>query len=206
MGDHDAIGLVLGKDLADPPREIEPDPVVHVLRTDRGNLFRADDCQLVDARDCRHKIGAGDFARCIADRAGRRGLASDGAAGGKHKNPGQRGRLGGRRLRRGREHPQTANRKSCGARQMRAASSEAPPKDGCWEDTKGPHRLSWRPPAQPTSPDGQPIGPSGRYYIVPDTRMRRDGCSGRVGWEGELLTGIETVSSRPMRKIVLQEG
>jgi hypothetical protein len=36
--------------------------------------------------------------------------------------------------------------------------------------------------------------------------MRRDGCGGRVGWEGELLTGIETVSRRPMRKIVLQEG
>jgi hypothetical protein len=36
--------------------------------------------------------------------------------------------------------------------------------------------------------------------------MRRDGCGGRVGWEGELLTGIETVSRRPIRKIVLQEG
>ena len=51
--------------------------------------------------------------------------------------------------------------------------------------------------------------PSGRLNSttsVPDTRMRRDGCGGRVGWEVALLTGIETVSSRPLRKIVLQEG
>jgi hypothetical protein len=32
--------------------------------------------------------------------------------------------------------------------------------------------------------------------------MRDDGCGGRAGKE-ELLTGIEGVSSRPMRKIVL---
>jgi hypothetical protein len=34
--------------------------------------------------------------------------------------------------------------------------------------------------------------------------MRHDGCGGRAG-KAELLTGIETVSSRPMRKFVLLE-
>ena len=33
-------------------------------------------------------------------------------------------------------------------------------------------------------------------------RMRHDGCGGRAG-KAELLTGIETISRRPMRKIVL---
>jgi hypothetical protein len=36
-------------------------------------------------------------------------------------------------------------------------------------------------------------------------RMRHDGCGGRAG-RVELLTGIEGVSSRPVRKIVLREG
>jgi hypothetical protein len=36
-------------------------------------------------------------------------------------------------------------------------------------------------------------------------RMRHDGCGGRAG-RAELLTGIEGVSSRPVRKIVLREG
>jgi hypothetical protein len=36
-------------------------------------------------------------------------------------------------------------------------------------------------------------------------RMRHDGCGGRAG-KVELLTGIEGVSSRPVRKIVLREG
>jgi hypothetical protein len=35
--------------------------------------------------------------------------------------------------------------------------------------------------------------------------MRRDGCSGRAG-KAELLTGIERVSSRPVRRILLMEG
>jgi hypothetical protein len=35
-------------------------------------------------------------------------------------------------------------------------------------------------------------------------RMRHDGCGGRAG-KAELLTGIEGVSSRPVRKIVLRE-
>jgi hypothetical protein len=35
-------------------------------------------------------------------------------------------------------------------------------------------------------------------------RMRHDGCGGLAA-KAELLTGIETVSSRPMRKIVLLE-
>ena len=35
-------------------------------------------------------------------------------------------------------------------------------------------------------------------------RMRHDGCGGLAA-KGELLTGIEGVSSRPMRKIVLLE-
>jgi hypothetical protein len=34
-------------------------------------------------------------------------------------------------------------------------------------------------------------------------RMRHDGCGGRAG-RAELLTGIEGVSSRPVRRIVLQ--
>ena len=34
-------------------------------------------------------------------------------------------------------------------------------------------------------------------------RMRHDGCGGRAG-KAELLTGIEGVSSRPVRKIVLR--
>ena len=36
-------------------------------------------------------------------------------------------------------------------------------------------------------------------------RMRHGGCGGRAG-RAELLTGIEGVSSRPVRRIVLQEG
>jgi hypothetical protein len=36
-------------------------------------------------------------------------------------------------------------------------------------------------------------------------RMRHDGCGGRPG-RVELLTGIEGVSSRPVRKIVLRSG
>ena len=36
-------------------------------------------------------------------------------------------------------------------------------------------------------------------------RMRHDGCGGLAG-KAELLSGIEGVSSRPVRKIVLREG
>ena len=36
-------------------------------------------------------------------------------------------------------------------------------------------------------------------------RMRHDGCGGRVG-KAELITGIEGVSSRPVRRIVLLTG
>jgi hypothetical protein len=36
-------------------------------------------------------------------------------------------------------------------------------------------------------------------------RMRHDGCGGRPG-RAELLTGIEGVSSRPVRRIVLRVG
>jgi hypothetical protein len=36
-------------------------------------------------------------------------------------------------------------------------------------------------------------------------RMRHDGCGGRAG-RAELLTDIEGVSSRPVRRIVLREG
>ena len=36
-------------------------------------------------------------------------------------------------------------------------------------------------------------------------RMRHDGCGGRAGKAG-LLTGIEGVSSRPVRRIMLREG
>ena len=36
-------------------------------------------------------------------------------------------------------------------------------------------------------------------------KMRHDGCGGRAG-KAELITGIEGVSSRPVRKIVLWEG
>jgi hypothetical protein len=36
-------------------------------------------------------------------------------------------------------------------------------------------------------------------------RMRHDGCGGRAG-KAELLSGVEGVSSRPVRKIVLQVG
>jgi len=36
-------------------------------------------------------------------------------------------------------------------------------------------------------------------------RARHDGCGGRAGG-AELLTGIETASSRPVRKIVLRDG
>ena len=36
-------------------------------------------------------------------------------------------------------------------------------------------------------------------------RMRHDGCGGLAG-KAELLTGIEGVSSRPVRRIVLREG
>ena len=36
-------------------------------------------------------------------------------------------------------------------------------------------------------------------------KMRHERCGGRAG-KAELLTGIEGVSSRPVRKIVLREG
>jgi hypothetical protein len=36
-------------------------------------------------------------------------------------------------------------------------------------------------------------------------RMRHDGCGGRAG-KAELLTGIDGVSSRPVRRIVLRVG
>jgi hypothetical protein len=35
--------------------------------------------------------------------------------------------------------------------------------------------------------------------------MRHDGCGGRVG-RAQLLTGVEGVSSGPVRRIVLREG
>jgi hypothetical protein len=37
------------------------------------------------------------------------------------------------------------------------------------------------------------------------SRMRHDGCGGRAG-RVELLTGIDGVSSRPVRRIVLRAG
>jgi hypothetical protein len=36
-------------------------------------------------------------------------------------------------------------------------------------------------------------------------RMRHDGCGGLPG-RAELITGVEGVSSRPVRRIVLREG
>ena len=57
--------------------------------------------------------------------------------------------------------------------------------------------------------------PTGRYEthttrgdlrirdLVP--KPRYDGCGGRAG-KAELLTGIEGVGSRPVRRIVLREG
>jgi hypothetical protein len=36
-------------------------------------------------------------------------------------------------------------------------------------------------------------------------RMRHDGCGGRAG-KAELVNGVEGVSSRPVRRIVLREG
>ena len=46
-----------------------------------------------------------------------------------------------------------------------------------------------------------------RRMLVRDIldRMRHDGCGGRVG-KAELITGIEGVSSRPVRRIVLLTG
>ena len=41
--------------------------------------------------------------------------------------------------------------------------------------------------------------------MPPNARMRHDGCSGRAG-RAELLTGIEGVSSQPVRRILLREG
>ena len=37
------------------------------------------------------------------------------------------------------------------------------------------------------------------------SRMRHNGCGGRPA-RAELLTGVEGVSSRPVRKIALREG
>ena len=36
-------------------------------------------------------------------------------------------------------------------------------------------------------------------------KMRHDGCGGLAG-KAELLSGVEGVSSRPVRRIVLREG
>jgi hypothetical protein len=43
--------------------------------------------------------------------------------------------------------------------------------------------------------------------LIRDTiaKMRHDGCGGRAG-KVELLSGIEGVSSRPVRKIVVVDG
>ena len=38
----------------------------------------------------------------------------------------------------------------------------------------------------------------------PIKRMRHDGCGGRAG-RAELITGIEGITSRPVRRIVLIE-
>jgi len=45
-----------------------------------------------------------------------------------------------------------------------------------------------------------------REMLIRDilAKMRHDGCGGRAG-RVELLTGIEGVSSHPVRRIVLQE-
>lgn len=37
------------------------------------------------------------------------------------------------------------------------------------------------------------------------SRMRHEGCGGRTA-RAELMTGIESASSRPVRRIVLREG
>jgi hypothetical protein len=41
-----------------------------------------------------------------------------------------------------------------------------------------------------------------RYIIA---KLRHDGCDGRAG-RAELFSGIESVSNRPVRKIVLREA
>jgi hypothetical protein len=53
----------------------------------------------------------------------------------------------------------------------------------------------WRPPSRRAAP-GFPAGP------ISLARMRHDGCGGLAA-KAELLTGIEGVSSRPVRRIVL---
>ena len=46
-----------------------------------------------------------------------------------------------------------------------------------------------------------------RAMLIRDilAKMRHDGCGGLAG-KAELLTGIEGVSSRPVRRILLREG
>jgi hypothetical protein len=48
---------------------------------------------------------------------------------------------------------------------------------------------------------------SQRAMLIRDiiAKMRHDGCGGRAG-KAELLTGIECVSSRPVRRIVVRTG
>jgi hypothetical protein len=48
----------------------------------------------------------------------------------------------------------------------------------------------------------EPMRQRGMVLRVLLSRMRHDGCGGRAG-RAELLTGIEGVSSRPVRRIVL---
>jgi hypothetical protein len=48
-----------------------------------------------------------------------------------------------------------------------------------------------------------PQGDMQLNYII--AKMRHDGCGGRSG-RAELLTGVEGVSSRPVRRIVLRSG
>jgi hypothetical protein len=55
-----------------------------------------------------------------------------------------------------------------------------------------------------------PSNPGRRFFANPllrvlISRMRHDGCGGRAG-RAELLTGIDGVSSRPVRRIVLLAG
>ena len=58
--------------------------------------------------------------------------------------------------------------------------------------------------AERTGSLSRPILTGGTCYSAIIKRMRHDACGGRAG-KVELLTGIEGVTSRPVRRIVLME-
>ena len=71
------------------------------------------------------------------------------------------------------------------------------PGEGACDPAPG---LTWK-----DNPDASQADHDAITSALAISRMRHDGCGGRAG-KVELLTGIEGVSSRPVRRIVVLDG